>query len=77
MRSGSGIAPDSLKDFYTRLSGRLIVYVEGLDAWDEVSDAARESFADVLRGRVPGIAVRRYEEHLRRLCGGFLRWRSG
>ena len=71
MRSGSGIAPDSLKDFYTRLSGRLIVYVEGLDAWDEVSDAARESFADVLRDRVPGIAVRRYEEHLRRLCGEF------
>jgi len=71
MRSGSDTAPDPLEEFYMRLSGRLIAYVEGLDAWDGLSDVARESFVDVLRDRVPAIAVRRYEEHLRRLSGEF------
>jgi hypothetical protein len=71
MRSGSETAPGPLAEFYVRLSGRLIAYVEGLEAWDRLTDAARENFADVLRDRVPAIAVRRYEEYLRRLCGEF------
>jgi len=68
---GSDMMPSSLEEFYARLSGRLIVYVEGLAAWDQVSQAARESFAGVLREQVPGVAVRRYQEHLRRLAGEF------
>lgn len=71
MRAGGDAAPGPLKEFYARLSGRLIAYVEGLDAWDELSDTDRESFADALRERVPEAAVQRYEEHLRRLCGEF------
>jgi hypothetical protein len=71
MRSGSDTAPDALQKFYARLSQRLIAYVEGLDAWDEVSRTDRESFAGTLRDRVPEMAVRRYEEHLRRLSGEF------
>ena len=60
-----------LDEFYASLSGRLLVYVEGLAAWDEISQGARASFAAMLRDRVPAIAVRRYEEHLRRLAGEF------
>jgi hypothetical protein len=71
IQSIGGTAPGPLEEFYVRLSGRLIAYVEGLDAWEELSDAARESFADALRNRVPAIAERRYEEHLRRLCSEF------
>ena len=70
-RAGGDTMPDPLEEFYARLSGRLLVYIEGLAAWDEVSQAAQESFVGVLRERVPATAVRRYEEHLRRLAGEF------
>jgi hypothetical protein len=69
--SGGDVAPGSIEGFYAGLSARLLDYVEGLAAWADVSQAARKSFADVLRDRVPGIAARRYEEHLRRLSGEF------
>jgi hypothetical protein len=69
--SGGDTVPGPLEEFYARLSGRLLVYVEGLAVWDQVSQSARKSFAGVLRDQVPGIAVRRYEEHLRRLASEF------
>lgn len=70
-RSGGETIPDPLEEFYARLTGRLLVYIEGLAAWDDVSQAAQESFIGVLRKRVPAVAARRYEEHLRRLAGEF------
>jgi hypothetical protein len=69
--SGSGTVPGPLEEFYARLSGRLLVYVEGLAAWDEAGQDARESFSAMLHDRVLRIAVMRYEEHLRRLSGEF------
>jgi CheY-like chemotaxis protein len=70
-RPGTDTGPGLLEGFYARLSGRLLAYVEGLAAWEHASPGAREAFAGALRDRVPGVAVRRYEEHLRQLASDF------
>ncbi len=68
---GEGKGPDALREFYISLGGRLIFYVEGLEIWDRLDHASRESFVRTLLDEVPTAAVRRYEEHLRRLAGEF------
>ena len=68
---GGGTTPGEIEDFYGGLSGRLLDYMAGLAAWDEVSETARSRFADRLRHQVPKAAQRRYEEYLRRLAGEF------
>jgi hypothetical protein len=68
---GGGSTPSEIEEFYGGLSGRLLDYMAGLAAWDEVSETARSRFADRLRHQVPTAAQRRYEEYLRRLAGEF------
>jgi hypothetical protein len=70
-RPGADTGPGLLEEFYARLSGRLLAYVEGLAAWEDAGPGAREAFAGALRDRVPGAAARRYEEHLRHLASDF------
>lgn len=71
VRFGMEKRPDELHDFYVSLSGRLISYVEGTVIWDQLGQASRDEFVHGLRDAVPARAVRRYEEHLRRLASEF------
>lgn len=57
--------------FYASLGEKVLFYLEGLAAWDRLDPRARDRFGQMLTGELPAVAVRRYEEHLRRLAGEF------
>jgi hypothetical protein len=63
--------PDELRRFYSSVSARIVTYVQGLDAWNTVSESRQASFTDSLATEVPAGALRGYEEHLRRLAAEF------
>ncbi|MEU8143027.1 hypothetical protein [Nonomuraea sp. NPDC048901] len=60
---------EALGLFYASLSERLIAYLREAAAWDRIDSAM--DVERVLTDEVPEAAVRRYEEHLRRLAGEF------
>jgi len=70
---------ESLAAFYRGISSHVVVFVNGLAAWEELGQAQRNRFARKLRDAVPGLAVSRYEELFRRLaadCPEFGIWAS-
>ncbi|WP_169950731.1 NACHT domain-containing NTPase [Microbispora sp. H11081] len=66
----SGIAaPKALREFYASLAARLVACLREAAGWEEFDRA--EEVQRLLSDAVPDSAVRRYEEHLRRLAGEF------
>ncbi|MGI5155682.1 NACHT domain-containing protein [Microbispora sp. CA-102843] len=61
--------PETLGKFYASLALRLIAYLRATAVWSRLDHA--EEAERVLTEEVPSLAVRRYEEHLRRLAGDF------
>jgi len=67
-----GEAPsDELRRFYGSVSARIVTYVQGLNAWSAVSPSGQAVFTGSLSDEIPALALRGYEDHLRRLAGEF------
>ncbi|OJF13597.1 NACHT domain-containing protein [Couchioplanes caeruleus] len=62
-----GLAAE-LAEFYAAASNRLRGFLEGLAVWEQASERERRTAGDLIGARLPGLAVRRYEEISLRLA---------
>ncbi|MGP3920124.1 NACHT domain-containing protein [Nonomuraea sp. 10N515B] len=69
LKAGEHTMHAVLREFYASLSERLIAYLRETDAWTRLGSV--EEMERHLTIDVPDAAIRRYEEHLRRLAGEF------
>ncbi|MEV4637104.1 hypothetical protein AB0J80_07095 [Actinoplanes sp. NPDC049548] len=58
----------SLTEYFTAASVRLNDFVAGLAVWEVASHGERRAASELLQYRLPGLALRRYEEMSRRLA---------
>ncbi|MEV6595385.1 hypothetical protein AB0M36_00820 [Actinoplanes sp. NPDC051346] len=62
-----GLAAE-LAEFYAAASIRLRGFLEGLAVWEQASERDRRAAGDLIDARLPGLALRRYEETSLRLA---------
>lgn len=60
-----------LVDYYRVLSSKIVFLAEGLAVWDRLDETRRDRYERLLFKEIPGQAIRRYEELLRRLAADF------
>jgi len=62
---------EALREYYARLSARLLEFVSGLAVHEKLDETRRQNFSRTVSQMVPDGAVARYQESFRRLAAEF------